>query len=159
MRGRSRVILLLARLFACIFLGSAVFRFVRGLVDDPNLNEAQGFVGWSFAFLLLVVSPPRPEGSVRARAASPPVDAERTREAGILTCHRLWPRRRFPGYGFGFERGEWATTLVGAPLAALVYFVWVFCFVFVLASSLLLYGIGSGGGYYGDGGGGGDGGG
>ena len=58
MRGRSRVILLLARLFACIFLGSAVFRFVRGLVDDPNLNEAQGFVGWSFAFLLLVLSPP-----------------------------------------------------------------------------------------------------
>jgi hypothetical protein len=57
-RGRSRVILLLARLFACIFLGSAVFRFVRGLVDDPNLNEAQGFVGWSFAFLLLVVTPP-----------------------------------------------------------------------------------------------------
>ena len=32
-------------------------------------------------------------------------------------------------------------------MAALVFFVWVFCFIFVLASSLLLYGIGSGGGY------------
>ena len=58
MRGRSRVILLLARLFACIFLRSAVFRFIRGLVGDPNLNETQGFVRWSFAFLLLVVTPP-----------------------------------------------------------------------------------------------------
>ncbi len=47
--------------------------------------------------------------------------------------------------------------MVGAPLSALVFFVWVFCFIFLLASSLLLYGIGSGGGYYGGGGGGGDG--
>jgi len=154
-RGRSRVILLLARLFAYIFLESAVFRFVKGLVDDSNLNEAQGFCGLVLRVLAAGSDSPRPEGPVRARAASPPVDAERTREAGILTCHRLWPRRRFPGYGFGFERGEWATALVGAPLAALVFFVWVFCFIFVLASSLLLYGIGSGGGYYGDGGGGG----
>lgn len=158
MRGRSRVILLLARLFACIFLGSAVFRFIRGLVDDPNLNEAQGFVGWSFAFLLLVVTPP----ALKVLFAPGP-RALRSMLSGLAKracfCHRLWSRRRFPGYGFGFERGEWATALVGAPLAALVYFVWVFCFIFVLASSLLLYGIGSGGGYYGGGGGGGDGGG
>lgn len=31
-------------------------------------------------------------------------------------------------------------------MAALVFFVWVFCFIFLLASSLLLYGRGSGGG-------------